>query len=133
PLRGVQASGIHTGCRPRPEAHMTLIRSHLRIRESILQGGSPMRSVVWMIMGLLSALAAPLAAQSGSIRGTVADSSGAALANASISVEGTELRTTTGTQGNYEIHGVPAGTRVLRARLIGYRAASAPVTVAAGD
>jgi iron complex outermembrane recepter protein len=77
--------------------------------------------------------AAPLAAQAGSIRGSVTDSSGTPLPNASITVEGTELRATSGGQGEYEIRGVPAGRRTVRARLIGYRAASAPVTVVAND
>jgi iron complex outermembrane receptor protein len=78
-------------------------------------------------------LATPLMAQAGSIRGTVADSSGSPLSNASITVEGTGLRTTSGNQGEYEIRGVPAGQRTVRARLIGFQAASAGVTVAPGD
>jgi iron complex outermembrane recepter protein len=77
-------------------------------------------------------LAAPLAAQTGAIRGTVADSGGSALPNASVTVEGTELRTTSGSQGDYEIRGVPAGQRTVRVRLIGYQAATAAVSVPAG-
>jgi iron complex outermembrane receptor protein len=77
-------------------------------------------------------LAAPLAAQGGSIRGSVRDSSGSALANASITVEGLNLRTTSGAQGDYELRGVPAGPQTLRVRLIGFLPASARVTVAAG-
>ena len=56
---------------------------------------------------VFSCLAAPLAAQGGSIRGSVKDSAGAALANASITVEGINLRATSGTQGDYELRGVP--------------------------
>ena len=82
---------------------------------------------------LLSTIAVPLAAQSGTVRGTVSDSSGAGLANATVSVEGTDLRSTTGGGGTYEIKGVPAGAHTLRVRLIGYEAATAPVTVPAGD
>jgi iron complex outermembrane receptor protein len=81
---------------------------------------------------VIACTAAPLAAQ-GTIRGTVADSSGSPLANASISVDGTGLRTTSGSQGDYEIRGVPAGTRTVRVRLIGYQAASAPVSVVDTD
>jgi hypothetical protein len=44
-------------------------------------------------------------------------------ANASISLEGTGLRTTTGANCGYEICGVPPGTYTLRARLIGFQAA----------
>ena len=73
--------------------------------------------------------ATPLLAQDGTLRGTVSDSTGSPLPSASITVEGTGLRTTTGNQGQYEIRGVPAGTRVLRARLIGFQAGSASVTV----
>jgi iron complex outermembrane recepter protein len=91
------------------------------------------RPVIRMIVGLALVLPASLAAQAGIIRGSVADSSGTPLPNASIAVEGTGLRTTSGNRGEYEIRGVPGGTRIVRARLIGYRAASAPVTVVVGD
>jgi len=82
---------------------------------------------------VIGGTAAPLSAQAGTLRGTVADSSGSPLPNASITIEGTGLRTTSGNQGEYEIRGVPAGTRVVRARLIGFQAASAPVTVVSTD
>ncbi len=72
----------------------------------------------------------PLAAQTGTLRGTVSDSSGTPLPSASVTVEGTELRTTTATQGDYEIRGVPAGPRTVRVRLIGFQAASARVSIA---
>jgi iron complex outermembrane receptor protein len=78
---------------------------------------------------IIGGTATPLLAQAGTLRGTVADSSGSPLPNASISVEGTGLRTTSGNRGVYEIRGVPGGPRVVRARLIGFQAASAPVTV----
>jgi iron complex outermembrane receptor protein len=86
-----------------------------------------------MIVGLVLVLPASLAAQGGTIRGTVADSSGTPLPNASLTVQGTELRATSGGSGDYEIRGVPAGRRTVRARLIGYRAVSSPVTVVAND
>jgi iron complex outermembrane receptor protein len=75
----------------------------------------------------------PLVAQTGTIRGTVADSSGTPLGSASLTVEGTELRTTSGAGGEYELQGVPSGRRTVRARLIGYRAASATVEVSPGS
>jgi iron complex outermembrane recepter protein len=80
----------------------------------------------------LGCMASPLAAQGGSIRGSVTDSSGSALANASITVEGTGVRTTSGTQGQYELRGVPAGRQTVRVRLIGYQAATQRVEVPAG-
>ena len=78
-------------------------------------------------------MATPLLAQAGTLRGTVTDSSGAPLANASISVDGSGLRTTSGNQGDYMLRGVPSGSRVVRARLIGFQAASATVTVGETD
>jgi iron complex outermembrane recepter protein len=92
----------------------------------------PVRMVACILVLLLAA-AAPLAAQSGTLQGIVSDSSGAPLANASVSVEGTGLRAVTGNNGNYQVKGVPARTHTVRVRLIGYTAASAVVTVPAGD
>ena len=93
-----------------------------------------MRPVVRMIVGLVLTLAAPLSAQGGgTLRGSVTDSSGTPLPSASITIEGTGLRTTSGAQGAYEIRGVPAGTRVVRVRLIGFQAVSTSVTVVAAD
>jgi iron complex outermembrane recepter protein len=82
---------------------------------------------------VIGGTATPLLAQAGTLRGTVADSSGAPLPNASITIEGTALRTTSGSGGQYEVRGVPAGTRVVRARLIGFLSASAPVEVVSTD
>ena len=82
---------------------------------------------------ILVAAAGPLAAQAGVLQGTVSDSAGGLLANASVTVEGTGLRATTGANGGYEVRGVPAGTHTVRVRLIGFQAASAAVTVAGGD
>jgi iron complex outermembrane receptor protein len=73
------------------------------------------------------------AAQSGVLQGTVSDSGGATLPNASVSVEGTGLRVVTGANGGYEVRGVPAGTYTVRVRLIGYQATSTSVSIAAGD
>jgi iron complex outermembrane receptor protein len=77
--------------------------------------------------------ATTLVAQTGTIRGTVADSTGSPLANASVSVEGTDLRATSGAGGEYEITKVPAGRRTLRVRLIGYQAARAVVQIVEGS
>jgi hypothetical protein len=60
------------------------------------------RRIVGVFAGLMLIVAAavPLAAQTGTIRGTVSDSAGAGLANAAISVEGTSLRGTSGPDGS---------------------------------
>src|SRR5688572_16853171 len=78
---------------------------------------------------VLATVAAPLSAQTGTVRGRVADSAGTPLTGASVIVEGTGLRTTSGSGGAYEVRGVPAGTRTLRARLIGYAAATTEINV----
>jgi iron complex outermembrane receptor protein len=71
-------------------------------------------------------------AQNGVIRGRVADSTGTPLAHAAVAIEGRLLRATTGDSGSYELRGVPGGTWTLTARALGYRPASARVTVPAG-
>jgi iron complex outermembrane receptor protein len=89
---------------------------------------------VWLLAVLLPLLlaTAPLAAQSGTLQGTVTDSAGATLSNAAVTVEGTGLRATSGASGGYEIRGVPAGSFTVRARLIGFQASTARVTVEPG-
>ncbi len=72
------------------------------------------------------------AAQSGTVAGRVIDDQGAPLAGAEVFVEQTTIGTHTGQDGRYTITGVPAGTRSLRARLIGYRSQTANITVSAG-
>jgi iron complex outermembrane receptor protein len=84
-------------------------------------------------LSLLLSLAGPLAAQSGTLQGTVSDSAGNPLANAVVLVDGTGLRAVTRTSGTYELRGVPEGTFTVRARLIGYGAASARVTIVASE
>jgi iron complex outermembrane recepter protein len=91
----------------------------------------PVRLLACVLTLLLAA--APLAAQSGSLQGTVSDSSGTPLPNAAVTVEGTGLRTSTGSSGQYQLRGVPAGTHTVRARLIGFQAGSAEVTIVAND
>jgi iron complex outermembrane receptor protein len=93
------------------------------------------RSFVRGLSGVLLAWMpwAVAVAQSGSIRGTVADSAGNGLANASVSVEGTGLRTTTGSTGEYEVRGISPGTYTLRVRLVGYQPGASQVTVVAND
>jgi iron complex outermembrane recepter protein len=89
--------------------------------------------IVAYVMVLGCAATSLVVAQTGTVRGTVADSSGSPLPNASLTIEGTDLRATSGPGGEYEITKVPAGRRTLRARLIGYEAAAAVLEVAAGS
>ena len=93
-----------------------------------------MRGIVRLLAGVLVAWLplAAAAAQSGVIRGTVTDSAGGGLANATVSVEGTGLRAATGSSGEYEVRGVAPGTYTVRVRLVGFRPGAVQVTVAAG-
>ncbi|HMG19547.1 MAG TPA: carboxypeptidase-like regulatory domain-containing protein, partial [Gemmatimonadales bacterium] len=84
------------------------------------------------LLAVLFALPSLLLAQSGSIRGRVADAGGAPLSRALISAEGSGLRTTSDEQGRYEIRGVSAGVYTVRVRLLGYVPQSARVTVGDG-
>ncbi|HUR94763.1 MAG TPA: TonB-dependent receptor [Gemmatimonadales bacterium] len=90
----------------------------------------PVRQFVCLAMFLL--VTSPLAAQAGTLQGTVSDSAGVTLPNASVSVEGTGLRATAGANGGYEVRGIPAGTYTVRVRLIGFQSATSRISVAEG-
>src|SRR2546422_2609332 len=78
---------------------------------------------------MLIATSGGLAAQGGTVRGRVADTTGAPLARVSVSIEAIGARATTNERGEYEIRGVPAGTHAVRARLLGYVPQIVRVTV----
>jgi iron complex outermembrane receptor protein len=59
------------------------------------------------------------------------DGKGAPLAGVQVTVEGTGLGAVSHDNGQYVIAHVPVGTRTIRARFVGYRPQSVPVTVAA--
>jgi TonB-dependent SusC/RagA subfamily outer membrane receptor len=84
----------------------------------------------------LSTFALPslLAAQStGTIRGHVTDaSSGRAISDARVLVEGTRIGAVTNSSGDYTLTAVPAGSRTITIRRIGYEPRSATVNVGAG-
>jgi TonB-linked SusC/RagA family outer membrane protein len=88
-----------------------------------------------LLMPLLAvAVATPLQAQeTGQVAGTVTDERGQPVATASVVVQGTRLNVLTGPNGKYVIPDVPAGTRTVVARLIGYGVATQVVTVTAGQ
>jgi len=70
----------------------------------------------------------------GTVRGRVTNAaSGSPLGNAQVFVAGTSLGSMTNTDGTYSIAAVPAGTQVVRVRLIGYQPTEKSVTVAAGQ
>ncbi len=82
-------------------------------------------------IGPSAGLAAQDARQNGSITGRVTDENGAPLANAQVYLARPAVSTISRSNGEYDLTRVPAGTHVLRIRLLGYRPDSASVTVAA--
>jgi TonB-linked SusC/RagA family outer membrane protein len=77
---------------------------------------------------------AALAAQTGIVRGRVTQATGGQpVASAQIMVPGTTLGTLTNDAGEYTLGAVPAGTRTIVARRIGFTEARQEVTVTAGQ
>ena len=72
-------------------------------------------------------------AQTGSIGGKVVDEHGAPITSVQVFVDRTTLGALTRGDGSYVLGRVPAGTHLVRARLIGFRPESATVTVTAGQ
>ncbi len=91
------------------------------------------RSVVrWLLVLSCTLLAAPLAAQTATVEGTVKDSAGAPVAGATVTVQRTAIRAVSGASGRYVLRGVPAGEQTFVARAIGFSPVTATVEVAAG-
>jgi iron complex outermembrane receptor protein len=82
---------------------------------------------------LLCITASAARAQTGMVRGKVADSSGTAIAGVIITVDRSPVRGQTSSAGTYQLVGLPAGTWTVRARVIGFSPVSASVTVSAGQ
>src|SRR5438045_3818018 len=75
-----------------------------------------------------------LAQQTGSVRGTVVDSSDrVAMLGASVVVVGTRLGATTDAQGKFVVRGVPVGQQQIRFSRIGSAPQTKVVTVVAGS
>ena len=92
------------------------------------------RRLTAALLAMLTALAAPAAAQStGTIQGSVVDATTQTpLADVRIMVLGTDLGTRTTNDGRFLLSNVPAGSQTLRALRIGYASLEQPVSVAAG-
>src|SRR5207249_3072212 len=74
-----------------------------------------------------------LAQSTGTIRGRVLDTGGQRpIADAQISVVGTQLGAITNAAGEYVVSNVPSGPRQVRVRRIGFRAEDRTVSVTAG-
>ncbi|HMH86443.1 MAG TPA: TonB-dependent receptor, partial [Gemmatimonadaceae bacterium] len=73
------------------------------------------------------------AAQGGTIRGRIADSTGVPIAQAVIVLDPGGLRATSRDNGDYVISRVPSGSYTVRVRRLGYVTPSAAVTIADGQ
>jgi iron complex outermembrane recepter protein len=80
---------------------------------------------------MLAVAPAAATAQQGSIAGKVTDDKGAAVAGAQIGIQGTTIGAQSSATGDYVLTRVPAGTQLVRVRMVGFRPDSATVTVAA--
>ncbi|MGH7701532.1 MAG: TonB-dependent receptor [Gemmatimonadales bacterium] len=85
------------------------------------------------VAGAVLLSAGSAAAQAGSLQGKVTDSTGAAIAGASIRVEGTVLRATSSGGGAYSIRGLRAATYKVSVRAIGFTPTADEVTVGPGQ
>jgi TonB-linked SusC/RagA family outer membrane protein len=91
------------------------------------------RRGVFLGLVALAFTAGSALAQAGSVAGRVRTPTGEPLANAQVSVVGTNLSATTDANGAYRIANVPPGTYTLRGVLVGYRPVSVTnLVVAAG-
>ncbi len=84
-----------------------------------------------LALGLASLVPAALRAQTGTVEGRVIEAGAGAIAGAQVSVQGTNLGTTTGQDGRFTLI-VPAGQRVLRVLAIGFKVGQVTVTVTPG-
>lgn len=85
-------------------------------------------------LAMLLVVPRSLEAQGASVEGTITDAaSGAPIADAQVTVEGTRLQGVTNARGYYRIGNIPAGTITLQVRRIGYKTLSTAVTLAEGQ
>lgn len=98
-----------------------------------------MRRTLSRVLGLavigvvaLSVTSREAAAQSGSVQGRVADSSGAVIVGAMFTIDGSGIRTTSTARGRYTLGGIPVGRRVIRVRALGFTPESLVVNITGG-
>jgi len=92
------------------------------------------RKVLAALIGVLLAVPATVLAQdTGTIAGTVVDSTTSeTLPGVNVAVQGQNIGAATGPNGKFRISDVPAGEQTLQASFVGYATKSIPVTVQAG-
>jgi iron complex outermembrane receptor protein len=86
-------------------------------------------SLVLRIALLLALTATAVAAQSGTIKGVVTDTTTGPVVGAVVTIDGSGLLTQTNARGAYEFRGVPAGSHVVRVRALGHTPATQSVNV----
>ncbi len=94
-----------------------------------------MRKLGWLLafLALLTGAARPAAAQgTGTIQGTVTDAESGPVQGARVTVDGTSIGAATGADGRFVLRGVPAGSRTVRAAMLGYATAQRTVAVTDG-
>jgi iron complex outermembrane recepter protein len=74
-----------------------------------------------------------LRAQTGSVQGRIADSTGAVIVGAQFTVDGSGVRTTSTSRGRYSLPGLAAGRRTIRVRALGFAPESLSVNVVASQ
>lgn len=82
---------------------------------------------------LLGAFTTSYAQETGTIKGTVIDTTGNPMGMASIIVDGMQKGTLTNKEGKYTIRKVPVGTYTIRMKMIGFKEQQEEVNVKAGQ
>src|ERR1043165_1816433 len=85
------------------------------------------------LVSLLSASATVAAAQQGTVTGTITNTTGQPVADATILVLGTSVSTTSGQDGKYTLRRVPVGTAEMRAIRVGFQEVKKSVRVLDGQ
>ena len=116
-------SGPHPRC-PRSGRRMPPLRSGL----------FPLSSALFLGLGLLAPpTASGLAAQTGTITGTVVNTSGQPVANAFVTIVASNRSGVTNARGQFTFQNVTAGAQEVRVSSLGYRTATESVNVVAGQ
>ncbi len=91
-----------------------------------------MKFRILAVFALMLSVPLTVAAQTGTISGSVTDANGDALPGANVVVQGHAIGSSADIDGNYTIPSVPAGTHTVRASFLGFTSSSQQVTVTAG-
>lgn len=94
-----------------------------------------LRKVLPVLIGaLLIVPASVLGQDTGTVAGTVVDSTTSeALPGVNVTIQGLNIGAATGTNGQFEISGVPAGEQTLLASFVGYTTKEIPVEIDPGE